>query len=124
MKNMVRAFWLSAVTLLIVSIPVLPHHGTAAFDTSKTITMKATVTDWYWANPHCFVKFDFKDDKGDIEHWVVETSNPPDMLNRGWGPHSLKAGDEVTVLVYPVKNGRPIGRLVHMVLPNGQTLNN
>jgi hypothetical protein len=113
-----------AVGLLSLSVPVFAHHGTAAFETSRTITMKATVTDWFWANPHCFVKFDYKNDKGEVEHWVVETSNPPDMMNKGWTIHTLKAGDEITVTVYPVKNNKTVGRLITVKLPGGQTLSN
>ena len=55
-------------------------------------------------------------------HWVAETSNPPDMINHGWSKSSLKVGDQVTVTVIPVKNGKPIGRIAAVVLPNGQTL--
>src|ERR1700686_5076244 len=110
---------LVAIGLFALSVPVFAHHGTAAFETSRTITMKATVTDWFWANPHCFVKFDYKNDKGEVEHWVVETSNPPDMTNKGWTIHTLKAGDEITVTIYPVKNDKPIGRLLTGVLPDG-----
>ena len=55
-------------------------------------------------------------------HWVAETSNPPDMINRGWSKLSLKPGDQVTVTVEPVKNGSPIGRVLQVVLPNGQIL--
>jgi hypothetical protein len=113
-----------AVGLFARSVPVFAHHGTAAFETSRTITMKATVTDWFWANPHCFVKFDYKNDKGEVEHWVVETSNPPDMMNKGWTIHTLKAGDEITVTVYPVKNSKTVGRLITVRLPDGQTLRN
>jgi hypothetical protein len=118
------AIALVAVGLFALSVPVFAHHGTAAFETSRTITMKATVTDWFWANPHCFVKFDYKNDKGEVEHWVVETSNPPDMMNKGWTIHTLKAGDEITVTVYPVKNSKTVGRLITVRLPDGQTLRN
>lgn len=124
MLNRLTAVCVLAIGLTVISVPAFAHHGAAAFDTSKTITMKATVTDWYWANPHCFMKFDYKNEKGEVEHWVVETSNPPDMMNKGWNQHSVKPGDEVTVAVYPVKNGKPVGRLVHVVLPSGQTLGN
>ena len=124
MRNKLATVSIVAISLMTVSVPVFAHHGTAAFETSKTLTMKATVTDWFWANPHCFVKFDSKNDKGEVEHWVVETSNPPDMTNRGWTIHTLKPGDEITITVLPVKNGKPIGRLRHVVLPNGQDLGN
>ena len=108
--------------LITVSIPVLAHHGAAAYDTEKKVTMKVTVTEWFWANPHCFLKFDAKDDKGNVVHWAVETSNPSDMVNLGWSKSTFKPGDEVTVTFIPVKNGAPIGRIQEVVLANGQTL--
>ena len=110
------------VGLLICSAPLFAHHGNAAFDNDKKVTVKATVTEWFWANPHCFLKFDAKDDKGNVIHWVAETSNPPDMINRGWSKQSFKPGDEVTVTMITVKNGQPIGRVQQVVLANGQTL--
>jgi len=124
MKNKVRGIFLATIGLLILSVPALAHHGAAAFDTDHPITMKATVTTWFWANPHCFVKFDYKNEKGELQHWVVETSNPPDMMNKGWSDHTLKEGMEITVTVSPSRNGRTVGRLITVVLPDGQTLRN
>jgi Family of unknown function (DUF6152) len=122
MKNGIFTLVSAAVALLIVSAPVSAHHGSAAFETGKQIVMKGTVTRWFWANPHCFLSFDVKEDGGDITHWVAETSNPPDMINRGWSKETFKPGDEVTVTVEPVKSGKPAGRLLQVVLPNGKTL--
>lgn len=122
MKNGIFALVAAAIALLIVSAPVSAHHGSAAFETGKHIVMKGTVTRWFWANPHCFLSFDVKDESGDITHWVAETSNPPDMINRGWSKETFKPGDEVTVSVEPVKSGKPAGRLLQVVLPNGKTL--
>jgi hypothetical protein len=107
---------------LAVSVPLFAHHGTAAYDTDKKITLKATVTEWFWANPHCFLKFDAKDDKGNVAHWATETSNPSDMVNLGWSKDTFKPGDVITVTFIPVKNGNPIGRVESVVLANGQTL--
>ena len=100
----------------------LAHHGTASIDTDREITLKGTVTEWLWANPHCFLKFDAKDDTGPVRSWVVETSNPPDMTIRGWRRTSFKAGDQVTVTLQPFKNGAPVGRIRKVVLANGETL--
>jgi hypothetical protein len=108
--------------LLIVSVPVFAHHGNAAYDTDKKTTVKATVTEWIWSNPHCFLKFDAKDDKGNVIHWAAEASNPSDMIKLGWSNQTFKAGDEVTVTFMPVKNGQPVGRIQQVVLANGQTL--
>ena len=119
MRNKLAMIFLGFLT---VSVPLFAHHGAAAYDTTKKITVKATVTEWFWANPHCFLKFDAKDDKGNVVHWAVEASNPADMVNLGWSKQSFKPGDEVTVTFEPVKNGQPIGRIEQVVLASGQIL--
>jgi WD40 repeat protein len=105
-----------------LAAPLLAHHGAASFDTTRELTLKGSVTEWIWANPHCFLKFDAKDDTGTVRNWAVEVSNPTDMTRLGWARTSFKGGDEVTVTLQPVKSGAPIGRLRSVVLPNGQTL--
>ncbi len=83
----------------IFSLPLFAHHGAAAYDMGKSVILKGTVTQWVWANPHCILQLDVTDDHG-----------------------HLKPGDQVTVTVVPVKNGKPFGRIVEVVLPNGQKL--
>jgi hypothetical protein len=102
--------------------PVSSHHGAASFDTSTEITLKGTVTEWTWFNPHCFLRFDVKGDDGIVRNWAVEAGNPTDMTKRGWSRSSFKPGDEVTVTLQPVKTGAPVGRIRAVVLANGQTL--
>jgi hypothetical protein len=105
-----------------VSVPAFAHHGAASFDTSKEVTLKGTVTEYIWANPHCFLKFDAKDDTGGVRNWAVEVGNPTDMTSRGWSRSSFRTGDQVTVSLQAVKTGAPIGRLVKVILPDGSTL--
>jgi len=106
----------------ILSLPMLAHHGNAAYDTGKSITLKGTVTQWFWANPHCVLQLDVTDDHGQVVPWTAETENPSSMIHYGWTKQSLKPGDQITVTVLPVKNGKPIGRIVEVVLSNGQKL--
>jgi len=113
---------IAALGILLMSAPLLAHHGAAALDTGKEVTLKGTVTEWIWSNPHCFLQFDAKDDSGNVRNWAVETQNPTAMTQRGWSRSSFKAGDEVTVTLEPVKNGQPIGRLLTVILPGGQKL--
>lgn len=120
MKNRRHVLFLAA-GLLLTGIPLFAHHGNSNFDTDKKLTLKATVTDWVWANPHCWLKFDTTDDKGSVVHWIAETSNPADMTNLGWSKQLFKPGDHVTVILQPVKNGAPIGRVMQVTLANGQT---
>ena len=84
--------------------------------------MEGTVTEWVWANPHCFLKFDVKEKDGTVRNWVVETSNPPDMVNRGWSRRSFKPGEPITATVEPVKTGNPVGRLLQVTFADGHVL--
>jgi Family of unknown function (DUF6152) len=111
-----------ALVVMATSVPLLAHHGNAAFDTGKKLEMKGTVTEWIWANPHCWLKFDVKDDSGKVTNWVAESNNAADMLEKGWSKQILKTGDAVTVTLEPVKNGNPVGRLIQVLLPDGHML--
>ena len=94
----------------------------ASFDTEKELTLKGTVTEWLWANPHCFLKINAKDDTGTVRNWNLELGNPTDMTPRGYGRRTFKVGDEVTVVLQPVKSGASVGRIRSVILPNGQKL--
>ncbi len=124
MRNTVVTLLAVVGSLLIASSPATAHHGAAQFenDPAKRLVLKGTVVEWLWANPHCFLQFDVQGEDGQTVRWVVETSNPPDMVNRGWSIRSFKAGDEVTVTVRPVKSGRPVGSVIQVEFANGDIL--
>ena len=111
MNNILRSISFLVVGLLAVSVSLFAHHGNAAYDTTKTITVKGTVTDYFWANPHVFVKVDAKDESGNAVHWVVEAQNPVSMTQIGWSKNTFKAGDEVEIEAMQAKNGNPVGFL-------------
>lgn len=110
------------VGVSILALPLLAHHGNAAYDMGKNITIKGTITQWIWANPHIILQLDVTDDRGQVVQWTAESENPSSMIHYGWTRQSLKPGDQVTVTVMQVKNGRPVGRIIEVVLPNGQRL--
>ena len=118
MKTFLR--W--ALFVGLCSTSVLAHHGNAAFDVGKTLELKGTVTEWIWANPHCWLKFDVKDESGKTVNWVVEATNSADLMERGWSRLLFKPGDPVTVSLEPVKSGAPVGRVRSITLPNGKVV--
>ena len=122
MRMTFRGVSIAAMGVLLMSVPLAAHHGAAALDTGKEVTLKGTVTEWIWSNPHCFLQFDAKDTTGTMRNWAVETQNPTAMTQRGWSRTSFKAGDAVTVTLEPVKNGQPIGRILSVILANGDKL--
>ena len=111
MINIFRTISLVFVSLFIISVPLAAHHGGAAYDTDKTLTVKGTVTEYVWSNPHIFVKVDVKDDKGNTAHWIVEAQNPVSMMQIGWSKNTFKPGDEVEIDAMPAKNGNPVAFL-------------
>jgi hypothetical protein len=68
------------------------HHGYAAYDMSKTITVK--------------------DEKGDVTKWAIEFGTLRGLISQGWTKDTLKAGDGITVSLHPAKNGARVGVLV------------
>ena len=113
------------VVVLVVSKPILAHHGTAAYDTSQTVTVKAMMTEFDFTNPHCTLFFDVKTDKGEIEKWVGEARSPS-MLGRigGWDKNTIKPGDVITASGHRTKNGANFLRLIKVVLPDGREMGN
>jgi len=117
-----RLFVAVASCALLLSTAAAAHHATAVFDLGKRLMLTGTVTEWFWANPHCLLRFDVKDANGQVVHWVAETQAPPNMIPFGWAKQSFASGDQVTVTLEPVKNGQPLGRILQVLLPDGKTL--
>ena len=111
-----------ACGVALLSNALAAHHANAVFDLGKRLTLTGTVTEWFWANPHCLLRFDVKNDNGETTHWVAETQAPPNMTPFGWSKQSFAVGDQVKVTLEPVKNGQPLGRILQVLLPDGQTL--
>jgi hypothetical protein len=105
-----RGVVLAILGVLVVPVTAIGHHGSASFDNTKEVTLKGTVTEWLWANPHCFLKIDAKDETGMVRNWNLEFGNPTDITLRGFRRNSFEVGEEITVTVTPVKSGAPVGR--------------
>ena len=120
------AFVIASFALLIASAPLSAHHGNAAYDATKEVTVAGVVTEWIVANPHSLLKFDVTDDKGNVTHWIVESGAASANQARGvrLTRQLLKPGDKVTVTMMPAKNGQPVGRIHRLVLPDGRLMVN
>ncbi|MBZ5659338.1 MAG: hypothetical protein LAO08_02940 [Acidobacteriia bacterium] len=105
MKGRTLAFLAVAFCLLVVSVPMFAHHGTAAYDVSKTYTVKGKVTRLNFINPHVQLYFDVTDEKGGVEKWQAELTSPNHLMRAGWTKETLKPGDDVTVTGYRTKDG-------------------
>lgn len=119
---MLRAVLVAVVFLLSVA-PLSAHHGLAAFDTTRTVKLEGTVTDFQWINPHAFIYAEIKDASGKVASWKLELGSLG-MLTRygGWNAHTVKRGDKVTVEGFWAKDGSHYLSVGRIWLPNGQSL--
>jgi hypothetical protein len=110
---------------LFLSPPLFAHHGEVNYDTEKVVSVKGTVTDFQFINPHVQVSLDVKNDKGEIEKWVGEARSPT-MLARigGWDKNTVKIGDVITASGHRTQNGSNFLRLMTIVLPDGREMPN
>jgi hypothetical protein len=122
MKSKQAILYAVFLGLVLAAVPAFAHHGNSAYDMSKTVPQKATITRFEYSNPHTQVYYDVTDDKGNVEHWVAETTNPA-MLNRvGWSRDTLKPGDQVTLWVNPNRVGAKVTFLQKVTFSDGKEL--
>jgi Family of unknown function (DUF6152) len=122
MKSKSVTYLAVAVGFLLIPGSMFAHHGTAAYDMTKLATIKGTVTDFEFINPHIEIYFDVRDDKGGVEKWTAEANSPNVLARRGWNRNTLKPGDQITAIGYRAKNGSNVMRLYKIVMPNSKEL--
>jgi Family of unknown function (DUF6152) len=122
---------ITKVRLLVLSVlgavaasgaPVWAHHGTAAFDTSKEVTVKGTITELIFSNPHVQVHWEAKMNNGEKEQWQGELTAPNKLTRAGWTKNSLKPGDQVTISGFQVKNGNRTLWIRKLIGPDGEPM--
>jgi Family of unknown function (DUF6152) len=122
MKTRVSALCVVAMSLLMVSMPAFAHHGAAAFDSSKAVTVKGTVTEFQFVNPHVLIFWTVKALDGSLQKWAGELTSPNHLVREGWTRHSLKVGDQITVTGYVAKDGAKSMWIRKVVLAGGQAI--
>ncbi len=110
-----------ATALLSVRVATA-HHSTAEFDYTKQITIEGTVKEVQWTNPHSYIQLLVDDAGGRKVEWSVEIGSPSLNVNLGWRKNSVKAGDVVTMLLSPARNGEPYGTLRVLTFEDGRQL--
>jgi hypothetical protein len=110
LRAMLMAAVLAAIVLsAMVTSPVLAHHGNAAWSTNE-VTLKGTLVDFVWRNPHVLLVWTTKDDSGKAVQWTGEVGSPESMMaDDGWTKQTFKPGDEIVLVLRPAKSGVPNG---------------
>ena len=110
-----------AVLLAAYVSPATAHHSFAMFDSTKEVTLVGTVKAFQWTNPHSWLQVNVTDAAGKTVEWSFEGGSPGILSRNGWKRTSVKPGDKVTVIFYPLKDGKPGGSFLEVKAPDGKT---
>ena len=106
---------------LLGAAPVLAHHSFAMFDTQREVTLAGTVREFQWTNPHSWLQLNVAQGSRTVEY-SIEMGSPNTMSRKGWRRGTFKPGDNVTVVINPMRDGSPGGSLVSAVDAQGNRL--
>ena len=120
---------LGVVSLLVISMSALAHHGTQiSYDMNKAIDVKGVITKFEWINPHSQLYFDVKDKDGNTVTWAAEMRAPGNLIAEGYTRkellEKLKPGKEVTVTGNPSRAGAPVVVFIKLMTADGYCLCN
>lgn len=122
MTSKLVRFTLVLSGLLLTGAQMVAHHGTGTYDSSKSVTLSGSVTEFAFTNPHAALYLDVKDGNGKVVSWAVEMNSPGVLARAGWTKKMFKAGDQITITVRPSKAGTPVGLINRQkpVIVNGR----
>lgn len=109
-----------AMGVALMCAPAFAHHGASVYDSTKLTTLKGTVTEFQFMNPHTEILFEVTDANGKVEKWTGEAPSLTTMSRIGWNKGLFKPGDQITFVGNLAKNGSHIMRLRKVVFPNGK----
>ena len=108
------------LTLVCVGAPLSAHHSWSVGN--QLVTVKGTVTEFMWANPHPMINLDVKNKDGVIEKWQVGGPAINRMEANGWNKSTVKPGDVITGVGYQYSDGQKILKLDKAILPDGKEI--
>ena len=112
----------AAVGVLFIAGPTFAHHGAAAYDTSQMTSLKGTVVDFEFINPHCQLFINVADESGKVVKWDGEFTNPGTLHRRGWTKEMFKPGDQITMIGNRAKNGATVLRVMKLEMADGRVI--
>ena len=112
---------LLSLALVSATVPLAAHHAWPV-SYARLVTVKGTVTEFVWGNPHPMITLEVRTDDNRTEMWQVGGPAITRMEASGWTKTTVKVGDVITGIGYQFTDGQKIVRLERVVLPDGKEL--
>jgi hypothetical protein len=113
---------LLAALLLSAPMQAPAHHSFGMFDRDRSIVITGVVKQFQWTNPHTWIQVIVTDKRGKQVEWSLEGGSPGILGRNGWKRTSLRAGEKITVEIYPLKSGEPGGSFIEITKADGSKL--
>jgi hypothetical protein len=110
------------LVVLLASSAAFAHHSFAMFNMQQDLELQGVAKSFTWESPHSWLQVLVKNPSGTPVEWSIEMGAPNMLYKRGLRAASVKAGDAVTLVVHPLRDGRHGGSLVSVVLADGTKL--
>ena len=92
------------------------------FDVGKRLTLAGTVKEFQFGNPHCFIQLMVQGEDGTLTEWSIEMGSPSHLIRHGWKVSTIKAGDKISVVVNPLRDGGKGGNYVSATDADGKAV--
>lgn len=119
MKSLAPVF--AILALVSAAVPLSAHHSWPV-NNSQLVTVKGTVLDFTWENPHPMITLEVRTDDGKVEKWMVGGPAINRMEANGWTKTTVKTGDMITGIGYQFSDGQKIIRLERIIMPDGKEM--
>ena len=103
---MKRMFLTTVLAVVVASgIQATAHHSNPLFfDMSKAITLEGTVVRVEWINPHVLLFLQSKNDRGDLETWILQGASLNNANRQVGLKERLQPGSSIAARVWPPRN--------------------
>ena len=118
--NRLITFFVLVATLSMVGAPLFAHHGRGqTYDMDSELTLKGTVSEVVWRNPHVLIYMAVEGTNDEVVNWAFENGGVSQLAREGYHRNSLQVGQEITAIVHPARNGAPTSIVVKIILADG-----
>jgi hypothetical protein len=102
------------------------HHSlSGVYDIRKSGELTGVVTKVEFTNPHGAMHVAVDNTDGTKTEWILTTGSANTLQSLGFGrggPNTVLEGDTVTIGYFPARNGKPLGFIRSITLPNAKTI--